>query len=142
MAYVDLTEADQAPASPGIYPVYVKKCIEKDSSGGDPMFVLTLTHQKTGAPICRHNVMLAGKGKGLGVAALKALGYDDGLKGNVYPEDVEQRRAWVAIKHVVYKDKDQAGVDISRGKCGWWHWDSQHDDIIKAREWEEKDAPF
>lgn len=145
MVYVDTNETDN-PASagePGIYPILIRSCKEKHAkSSGEPMFSIEIENEQTHEKLCYANIMLGGKGFGMGKAALKALLGD--FKGDLHASHLVGKRAWAALKLDEYQGKVRLQIDGRQGRAGYYPWDSQHEDVIKARElYEERDKePF
>lgn len=124
MAKVDWSET-LPTAEPGFYLAEVRKCDEKTSSGGDPYFNVELHDSDVNAEnglLCWDNIMLAGKGRGLGQAKLKALGFSD-KNADIDPPALVGRRAWIKLYHEIRENKTRIRVDshfTPEFSCGYW----------------------
>lgn len=66
--------------------------------------------------------MLEGRGNGIGIAKLLALGACEDI-GDAYeydlPQDVVGKECWIYLEHEEYDGKKRCKVDISQGRCGY-----------------------
>lgn len=125
--YIDKKEADSGGlAAPGRYYAEVKDAKEKISkSSGVPMFEVYFKDVETGSGLCYDNIMLGGRGAGIGVKKLKCLDAVLEEEGKyVLPDDAAEligRRCCITIKHEKYTDnngnaKTKAAIDFDVGE--------------------------
>lgn len=66
--------------------------------------------------------MLEGKGNGIGIAKLLALGACEDI-GDAYdydlPAHIVGKECWIYLRHEEYDGKKRCKVDISEGRCGY-----------------------
>ena len=100
-------------------------------SSGDAYYNLSL-ETLAGDFIAYDVAMLEGKGNGIGIAKLLALGAAKD-EGDCYEYDsagqLRGRRAWVYVTHEEYEGKTRCKVDIRQGKCGYLPEDQQPPDV-------------
>lgn len=125
MARVDWSDAQVFALKPGIYLARVESAEEKTSQKGDAYFDVALVASEWGdAAICNDVLMLEGKGRGIGIGKLGALGIPRG-KDEVLASELVGRSVYVAmdIKSKPYKGKvyERPEVDIEQGASfGYW----------------------
>lgn len=108
MAYVDMADSAELNFDPGVYLCEVIKAEEKKSRSGDVMFPVEL---RGVAPAARNLsvfdfIMLGGKGKGMGLAKLSALGIPKDFRGELRPAQIIGKRVWLFLEWDEYTDSD------------------------------------
>jgi hypothetical protein len=93
MVHIDMTQPDRE-MRPGVDLWEIVKCNPDRSSKGDPMLKIELARVSDPSDRVSDNIMLAGKGWGIGKAKLGAL-LDPGFNGDLDPLDFVERRLWV-----------------------------------------------
>lgn len=147
MVKVNWTETLSNDFKPGYHLAEVKKCAEKKSAAGDPYFNVELYSMGMfGAEglICFDIIMLDGKGRGLGQAKLKALGFSD-KNSDLAPEDLVGRRAWVKVYHDTYEGKQRLKVESvfePTFSCGYWPEASPPEGAVAAKAVDDESVPF
>lgn len=99
MPRMNWTETSGSGYEPGIYLAEVKKCEAKVSKKADPYLNIEWHDTSPIGPqglICWDVVMMDGKGRSLGQAKLRALGFDEECE-LIEPEDLIGRRAWIQV---------------------------------------------
>lgn len=106
----------------------VKECRAKISQGGDSYYNLAFEDPESEQFLSYDVAMLEGRGNGIGIAKLVALGAcrDNGEEWNYdLPEQIEGMECYIFIAREPYIDRKtgetKAGskVDISQGRCGY-----------------------
>lgn len=108
-------------AAEGWHLIRVSNCERKTSQKGDAMYSIAL-ERPTGEFIGYDNIMLEGKGNGMGFQKLYALGGAEDLGDSVRyddPDELVGRQAYVYIRHGEYQGKTKCEVDIQMGSCGY-----------------------
>ena len=125
---------------PGRYLVEIEDASEKTSKAGDAYFNLRLKAVGFGKVLCFDVVMLAGKGRGIGYAKLKALGVTE-KDEQLAAAELIGRRAYVEVESEEYDGKTRLSVSIGAedSLCGYW---DENDRPSKVIESEEGEAPF
>jgi len=133
---VDATPESFSEFGPGIYLAEVKACEVRHTSektGSHPYYNVRLhdgAFAGDGGLIAFDNILLAGRGRSIGIAKLKALGFeevmgDDGKPFiDVEPEDLVGRRVWVMVGEDEYGGKVRLKVLTEfepKFSCGYWH---------------------
>lgn len=101
---------------PGTYRAEVKDVREKTSRGGDAMLSLYFKDVDSGEGLCWDNVMLSGRGVGIGVKKMRAL---DGVteEGDEYvfidSGELIGRRCMLDVIHEEYDGKTRCVVDFA-----------------------------
>lgn len=106
----------------GTYLVEVQEASEKNSkASGDPYFELKLRAVDHGRLLCYDIAMLAGKGRGIGMGKLEALGIEPGTP-ELIAGDLIGKRAYAAVTEESYKGTPRLRVDINADTsiCGYW----------------------
>ena len=121
---IDWSAGDFALGGPGLHLVTVEAAEEKRSKGGDAYFNLRLstsTFEGKTATLCFDILMVQGGGAGIGLAKLKALGFDS-AREVISPEDIVGRRAWVNVDVDEYEGKKRLKVvtEFNPFACGYW----------------------
>ena len=111
MVLIDPKSAGQGgDFEPGVHLVEVIDAEHRHGQSGDPLFGIKLEGtglSGTKSTLCRDVIMLAGKGLGIGVAKLKALGFfADGEPEDVQAHQLVGRRCWVRVDWQRYKDRN------------------------------------
>lgn len=105
----------------GRYYCEVKECKEKQSKKGEAYYSLGLADVRSGGFLAYDVVMLEGRGNGMGLKKLEALGAankDDAGGWHVADAGaVVGARAYVVLKHETYNGKTRAKVDV--GATDW-----------------------
>jgi hypothetical protein len=109
MAQVDWSDPHEATLDEGIYLVEIVRSEEKPSSKGDAMFKVELRAVAFREKLCDDFIMLAGNGRGVGQAKLKALGFGPD-SGEIRAGDLVARRVYASAKSEIYRDKRQLKV--------------------------------
>lgn len=112
---IDASPTNKNDFGPGVYLADIKGCEVKHSQRtGDPYFNVSWHDAGAfgaGKFICFDIIMLAGKGRSIGLAKLKVLGFeecvdDGGPAIEAEPQDLIGRRAWIRIGWDEYKTSD------------------------------------
>lgn len=106
---------------PGWYLAEVTAATRKTSRAGDAMYNLELC-TPGGDWLCYDNIMLEGKGNGIGFRRLFALGAARDQGDSVEYAEAHQlvgKRAYVYLKHGEWEGKKRAEVDVSQGRAGY-----------------------
>lgn len=130
MAFVpdsDVNDSDFSLPAPGWHKVEVSEAEKKRSSRNDAMFNLTLVDPATKKILGWDVAMLEGKGNGIGIAKLEALGAAEKLDGGWNVPDAAGEivgcRAWAYFVHEKYtkdgEEKTRAKVSIDFGSKGY-----------------------
>lgn len=101
----------------GRYFAEVSACEEKSSKSGDDYYNLSFTEVGTGRFLCYDIAMLEGKGAGIGVKKLKAVGgaVEEGDEYAIKPAgEVIGGRVYLHLVHESYGDKTRCVPDF---KC-------------------------
>lgn len=124
--YINPNEVNEGGGLPdeGRYLCEVKECVEKRSGKGDAYYNLSLVDVRSGDFLAYDVCMLEGRGNGMGLKKLEALGAaskDDA--GGWHVNDASMIvgcRAFVVLKHDTYNDKTRAVVDVKGTDwCGY-----------------------
>lgn len=118
--------------APGTYSIEVVKSVEKLSkNGGAPYFEAELLALDFGKTLCFDILMLAGKGAGIGVTKLRALGFTE-ERDEIAAGELIGRRAFVAVGDDEYDGKVRLKVDINAegSKCGYWPEDEKPEGVL------------
>lgn len=105
----------------GIYPVEVDKAeLRHAGSTGNKMVSIALVTGPNREYVCHDNIMIEGKGRGMGQKKLKAYGYAEGEPVSL--EGFKGRRAFAAIHFREWQGKRRRNVDAdAKGSmCGYW----------------------
>ena len=86
-----------ARKGPGTYLAYVREATDGVSEKGDPKITVMLHEVGTDAKLCMDSLMLAGKGLGMGIAKMNALGITEEHGDSVGAEDVMGRKCYVRL---------------------------------------------
>lgn len=143
----------------GVYYVEVKASEERIAQSSAAYFNVTLAAVEHGMQtICYDILMLAGKGHGIGLAKLDALGFEK--RHTLEAGELVGRRVYAALVEEEYQGKKRLCVDIGAegAKCGYWpEGDDGAPDTVKpgatqpqppqppqppAVDWMEGDEPF
>jgi hypothetical protein len=122
MALIDMTQGQGANTlrGPGDYDAEVLEAEEKISSKGDAMFVVKFKSIADGRYLCQDIVMLGGGGVGMGLAKLRALGFDKDFKGDVSAAELIGKRLTLHLKEEEFKGTVSLKPDIKQGEyCGY-----------------------
>lgn len=113
---IDASPAYKNDYGPGVYLAEIKGCDVKHSQRtGDPYFNVSWHDAgsfNAGKFICFDIIMLAGKGRSIGIAKLKVLGFQETLDDagepviDAEPDDLIGRRAWIKLDWNEYKTAD------------------------------------
>lgn len=122
--HVDWSAADRPMLSPGTYLVTVKECKEGISKKGDAFFNVRLNTESFDGretTLCFDILMMEGKGAGIGLAKLQALGIPKGT-ADVSAQDLIGRRAWVNVDSQTYDGKTHLKVytTFDPFELGYW----------------------
>lgn len=114
-----VTEDGFMLAPPGVYLAEVDKVEMETSDSGNQMLIVQLRDAKSRAMICQDNIMLEGRGRGIGMAKLIQLGVAKGTT-SFEPLSLTGRRVRIAVHHEEWNGKPRASVDIGADgfKCG------------------------
>lgn len=128
MPFIDFT--DDGPAwgakEPGDYAAEVDGCEEKVSKKGAALFVVAFKDINTGNALCDDVIMLEGKGKGIGIAKLRALGFEENFQGDMSAAELIGRRCIVHLSWDDYGGKKQLRPNMKEGDyCGYSKIESQ-----------------
>lgn len=112
---------------PGIYLVEVLDAKEKVSSKGDPMFIAAFGAVEFNREAIGDDVlMLGGKGAGIGLAKLKALGFK-GTEPEIRAPELIGRRVWACFHREEYTGNDgnkyaklKVNIRAEHSSCGYW----------------------
>lgn len=122
---IDWNASSSGGYGPGLHLVMVGKAEEKRSKKGDAYFNLRLDTESfdgNKGTLCFDVVMVQGGGAGIGLAKLKALGFDN-ARDVIEPEDIQGRRAWVNVDFEWYDGKKRLKVVTNfepTFTCGYW----------------------
>jgi hypothetical protein len=126
MAQVDWSDPNETDLKSGIYLAQVEKAEEKPSSKGDPMFKVTLKAVAFRTTLCDDFIMLGGKGRGMGQAKLKALGFGPDVK-EIHASELVGQRVYARVAFQEYDDKRTGTkrrslkvVNVEGSYCGYW----------------------
>lgn len=117
MARINVREGREQEAGGGMLPggTYLAEvrndAKEKDSAKGDPYFAVTFKvaeGERAGEFLCNDAIMLGGKGFGIGMKKLRALGFDVDSKDDLEIEasDLIGRRARLTVAEQAYTKTD------------------------------------
>lgn len=108
-------------AAEGWHRAVVKDCEAKTSSKSEGYYNLVF-ESPDGQFLCYDVAMLEGRGNGIGIAKLLALGACQDM-GDSYEYDaahqVRGKECYVFLRHEEYDGKTRCKVDIKEGKCGY-----------------------
>lgn len=112
--HISPEDASKASTSSGFAPAGRHLCevasdFEKTSAKGDPginLLWVVVGGEFEGMPACYDMVMLGGKGFGIGVSKLKALGVDFSKPFHYSSGDLRGRRAFITTVNRTYKKGD------------------------------------
>jgi hypothetical protein len=114
MANINWTDYEEPGAfkqlEPGIYSVTVTKCVERQSKSGDTMFDLTLESTQFQKTLCYDVIMLEGRGKNMGLAKLKQMGFAE--RTELMDLDLEGAKLIVKVEMGGYTKAD--GTEVKR----------------------------
>jgi len=135
MARVDWTPEPENDFKPGAYLVEVLDAQEKrSSSSGALMFSIRLgAVDFESRTLCFDNLMLEGKGRGMGTKKLQAFGIQEGAE-EVLASQLEGKRAYVFVVEDEYKGKKSLKPALKKGThCGYWL-ESDRDSVEKLHQ--------
>ena len=108
---------------PGWYNVEVGQVDDKIAKTGVPMLTLGLViidGEHEGREVnYADNIMLGGKGAGIGKKKLKAFGIDISGGEEFDPATLRGRRAQAYLHYEEYKGQDNLRVKLNAGSCGY-----------------------
>lgn len=121
---IDWNGGDTGGFLPGVYLAEVANAEEKRSKSGDAYFNLRLDSSSLDGEtrcLCYDIVMCQGKGAGIGLAKLKALGFDS-TRDAIEPSDLKGRRVWVNVDWDEYEGKKRLKIvtEFNPFECGMW----------------------
>lgn len=130
MARMNWTKPENSNYEPGVYLAEIRKCELKHSKkSGDPYLNvewhdLADPFETGGSTLIGWDIlMMDGKGRGLSQAKLKVLGFDEG-QGEIMPEDLVGRRAWVTWEWQEFNGEKRLKVASTfrpEFSCGYRH---------------------
>lgn len=121
MPRIDWTEEEHTSKFvPGVYLAEVDDCEERTSQRTQaPYFNVRLKSVDHGGVLAFDILMLGGKGRNIGTAKLRALGFDEGVI-EIEAHDLIGKRAYVFLHEDEYKGKRRLRVNIDQGQyCGY-----------------------
>jgi hypothetical protein len=114
MANINWTDYEEPGAyttlEPGLYSVTCTKAIERQSKSGDWMFDITLESTQFQKTLCYDVIMLEGRGKNMGLAKLKQMGF--GERTELNDIDLEGSKFIVKVEQGGYTKVD--GTEVKR----------------------------
>lgn len=135
----------------GRYRFEVRGCEEKVSkSSGASMFVVGLSALDWGGEmLCQDIIMLGGKGAGIGIQKLKALGFS-GTEREIKAGELVGRRGFCNLGIEEYQEGDKPPVRQSKvgwekgdgSMCGYWPETVVPDGVLEPEESMDDSAPF
>lgn len=126
MPFIPKSEINESGglAAEGWHLVRINRCDQKRSKDGELMYNWSMVDSKTREFIGYDVIMLEGKGNGIGIKKLLAIGLaEDHGDGYDYaePSQCDGTEAWAYIYHDTYSGKKSCKVDISFGSMGYQH---------------------
>lgn len=109
---LDMTQAPDGAAEPGVYLARVASVDAKQSRSGDDMLNLKLVKDHGRKQLCYDNIMLGGPGWSIGYPKLVALGVSPDHSGEFDPQSLHGRRVWVEVHRTEYDGKQKLEVNI------------------------------
>lgn len=114
MPRMDWSAPTSSEFGPGVYLAEVAKCeVRHSKKPGNAPYLNVEWHDASalgsGGIICWDVIMMAGNGRGLGQAKLRALGFDEQCQ-LIEPDDLVGRRAWIRVALQKYGDKENLKV--------------------------------
>lgn len=108
-------------ATEGWHRAVVSDCQAKTSGKNEAYYNIAF-ESPDGQFLAYDVAMLEGRGNGIGIAKLMALGACEDL-GDSYeydmPMHVQGKEAWIYLRHEEYDGKTRCKVDINQGRCGY-----------------------
>ena len=129
---------------PGIYHVEVESAEERTSASGNGYFSVRLKDMESNKTVCFDIIMLQGKGIGIGLQKLMALGFSK-EDSEIVAAELMGRRAFVALKQETYEGQKRLAVDISAkgSSVGYWTEDNPPQEMTPGEsDVNDLNAPF
>jgi hypothetical protein len=105
---------------PGIRAVKIASAEERTSKAGNAMITIELVDPDTERFVLRDFLMLSGDGWGYGKAKFWAFGIEEGFQGDLEPESLVGRVAFVATRLTEYNGKQRLAPDVDQGHAGYF----------------------
>lgn len=109
-------------AAKGWHEAVVSDCEEKVAKGSGNRYYNLAFESPAGEFLAYDVAMLEGKGNGIGIKKLMALGCCDDVGDSydyAHAHEVKGSRCWIFLDHETYDGKTRAKVDIRTGQCGY-----------------------